>query len=87
MFKEELMNKLVGYLEQIMFEKKKKKKKERTDERCVWVTESLLLSKLKKPIKKKKTGQIIILFRLIKGVKNEDVPRAPRTLFLNEIEM
>ena len=49
------MNKLVGYLEQIMFEKKKKKrKKERTDERCVWVTESLLLSKLKKPIKKKK---------------------------------
>ena len=34
----------------------------------------------------KKTGQIIILFRLIKGVKNEDVPRAPRTLFLNEIE-
>ena len=25
MFKEELMNKLVGYLEQIMFEKKKKK--------------------------------------------------------------
>ena len=26
MFKEELMNKLVGYLEQIMFEKKKKKK-------------------------------------------------------------
>ena len=77
MFKEELMNKLVGYLEQIMFE---------TDERCVWVTESLLLSKLKKPIKKKKTGQIIILFRLIKGVKNEDVPRAPRTLFLNEIE-
>ena len=27
MFKEELMNKLVGYLEQIMFEKKKKKKK------------------------------------------------------------
>ena len=55
MFKEELMNKSVGYLEQIMFEKKKKKKKkERTDERCVWVTESLLLSKLKKPIKKKK---------------------------------
>ena len=54
MFKEELMNKLVGYLEQIMFEKKKKKKKERTDERCVWVTESLLLSKLKKSIKKKK---------------------------------
>ena len=50
MFKEELMNKLVGYLEQIMFEKKKK----RTDERCVWVTESLLLSKLKKSIKKKK---------------------------------
>lgn len=84
MFKEELMNKLVGYLEQIMFEKKKKKK--RTDERCVWVTESLLLSKLKKSIKKKKTGQIIILFRLIKGVKNEDVPRASRTLFLNEIE-
>lgn len=82
MFKEELMNKLVGYLEQIMFEKKKK----RTDERCVWVTESLLLSKLKKSIKKKKTGQIIILFRLIKGVKNEDVPRASRTLFLNEIE-
>ena len=85
MFKEELMNKLVGYLEQIMFEKKKKKK-ERTDERCVWVTESLLLSKLKKSIKKKKTGQIIILFRLIKGGKNEDVPRASRTLFLNEIE-
>ena len=84
MFKEESMNKLVGYLEQIMFEKKKKKK--RTDERCVWVTESLLLSKLKKSIKKKKTGQIIILFRLIKGVKNEDVPRASRTLFLNEIE-
>ena len=84
MFKEELMNKLVGYLEQIMFEKKKKKK--RTDERSVWVTESLLLSKLKKSIKKKKTGQIIILFRLIKGVKNEDVPRASRTLFLNEIE-
>lgn len=84
MFKEELMNKLVGYLEQIMFEKKKKRK--RTDERCVWVTESLLLSKLKKSIKKKKTGQIIILFRLIKGVKNEDVPRASRTLFLNEIE-
>ena len=83
MFKEELMNKLVGYLEQIMFEKKKKK---RTDERCVWVTESLLLSKLKKSIKKKKTGQIIILFRLIRGVKNEDVPRASRTLFLNEIE-
>ena len=27
MFKEELMNKLVGYLEQIMFEKKKKKEK------------------------------------------------------------
>ena len=52
MFKEELMNKLVGYLEQIMFEKKKKKKKKRTDERCVWVTESLLLSKLKKSIKK-----------------------------------
>ena len=84
MFKEELMNKLVGYLEQIMFEKKKKK--EPTDERCVWVTESLLLSKLKKSIKKKKTGQIIVLFRLIKGVKNEDVPRASRTLFLNEIE-
>ena len=83
MFKEELMNKLVSYLEQIMFEKKKKKS---TDERCVWVTESLLLSKLKKSIKKKKTGQIIILFRLIKGVKNEDVPRASRTLFLNEIE-
>ena len=49
MFKEELMNKLVSYLEQIMFEKKKKKS---TDERCVWVTESLLLSKLKKSIKK-----------------------------------
>ena len=30
MFKEELMNKLVGYLEQIMFEKKKKKKKKKT---------------------------------------------------------
>lgn len=49
-------------------------------------TESLLLSKLKKSIKKKKTGQIIILFRLIKGVKDEDVPRASRTLFLNKIE-
>ena len=29
MFKEELMNKLVGYLEQIMFEKKKKKKRKK----------------------------------------------------------
>ena len=57
---------------------KKKKKKKRTYWRKVcmgyWVVTAEQTQKVHQ--EKKKTGQIIILFRLIKGVKNDDVPRS-----------